>query len=60
MKKWMESELNEIYPIPPLIEPHRTTSPEIKNILTSPKNPNFQNSNPPSLTLVGGAHFVLL
>ena len=54
MKKWMENELTSPYEIYP--PPHKTTPPEIKNILTSPKTPKFQNSPPPA-NLAGVAHY---
>ena len=44
-RKWMENELTSPYKIYP--------PPEIKNTLTSPKNPKFQLP----LTLAGGAHY---
>ena len=53
MWKWKENELTshyEIYPPPPPI-------PEIKNILTSPKNLKFRNPKSP-LTLAGGVYLI--
>ena len=49
-EEWTDLPLRNITPSPPL--PIGQPS-EIKNILTSPRNPKFQNSNSP-LTLSGG------
>ena len=58
MRKWTKNELTSPYEI--YLRPsHRTTPPEIKNILTSPQNLKSQNSNSP-LTLAGGAHYAIL
>ena len=51
MRKWTENELTSPYKIQP--PSSQDKPPAIKNILISPKNPKFKNSNSP-LTLVGG------